>query len=83
MKTIRKEIVKNVATQLISKNHTTTTLDVKNALWYEEYWATQSDVSDLMKELANEGVFTFTQTGPYRIYEMGPIPTGDTDVDNH
>ena len=82
MKSINESLVKEVAIELITKNKVTTTLDVKNHLRGLGYLANQEEVSIYLRNLSDIGVLSFTQTGPYRLYELGPTnPTiGDTDA---
>ena len=83
MKSINETLVKEVAIELISKDKVTTTLDVKSHLRGLGYWTNQEEVSIYLKNLADTGVLSFTQTGPYRLYTLGPTNlTGDSYVDN-
>ena len=85
MKSINETIVQETAIELIAKDKVTTTLDVKNQLRTLGYWSNQEEVSIYLKNLADTGILSFTQTGPYRLYELGPTnPTiGDTDADSN
>ena len=85
MKSINEQLVKETAIELIAKDKVTTTLDVKSHLRGLGYWANQEEVSIYLKNLADTGILSFTQTGPYRLYELGPTnPTiGDTDADSN
>ena len=84
MKSINEQLVKETAIELIAKDKVTSTLDVKNRLRGLGYWANQEEVSIYLKNLADTGVLSFTQMGPYRLYELGPknVSSGDTNVDN-
>ena len=57
------------------RNGQTTTLEVKNALRSQGYFATQSAVSNWMDELATELSWEYDATGPFRIYRL----KGDLD----
>ncbi|MCC6726751.1 MAG: hypothetical protein IT258_19775 [Saprospiraceae bacterium] len=67
-KHIDKEAVKAAALQLLSENGATTTLEVKNNLRSNHYIATQSEVSDLLDEIAGEEGWQFQWNGKFRVY---------------
>lgn len=67
-----KTLIKKAATDLIQANQMTTTLEIKEELIRTEptyYWK-QSFISSVMAELADNGVFDFTDNGTFRIYEL-------------
>lgn len=70
MKNLTKQTVQAVAETLMRQNGQTTTLDVKNALRSQGYFATQNAVSASMDELAAERNWVYDPNGPYRIYQM-------------
>lgn len=73
-KQLTKQEVLRVATDLISKNGKTTTLEVKTVLRNEGFWAEQSDVSSYMDQLHNEQSWNFsTPTGSYRVYTAATV----------
>jgi hypothetical protein len=62
-------IVEAIATELITQNGGTTTLEVKNALRGAGFFAQQQDVSDRLRELAEkQNKFSFTDNGTFRRY---------------
>lgn len=67
-----KTLVKKAALDLIQRDGTTTTLDVKNELIATEpqYFWKQSFVSAVMDELAQNGELVYRDTGIFRIYEL-------------
>jgi len=67
-KTTTKNDVQVVAQTLIELNGETTTLEVKNELRANDFWATQQIVSTFMQDLKNEGVIDWRHNGDYRIY---------------
>jgi len=54
MKTLTKDAVLTVALKLTENGNTTTSLDIKNELRNQGYWAEQREVSKLMNEIYNE-----------------------------
>ena len=76
MQTLTKKIVQDVGTHLIESNGSTTTLDVKQELRNQGYWAVQHEISTFMSQLADDGVFEYTDNGTYRIYQLSTIATG-------
>jgi hypothetical protein len=62
--------VLRVATVLIKQTDSTTTLDVKNALRDEDFWATQDVVSVVMDDLAEQGELVHDFGAPFRIYTL-------------
>jgi hypothetical protein len=65
---INKEMVMKVAAHLIATNGATTTLEVKNNLRSNHYIAFQSEVSDLLEEIAQEKGWAYQWNGKFRIY---------------
>jgi len=67
--TITKNDVLHAACNLITKNGSTSTLEVKNELRNLGFFALQMEVSKAMDELAtNDQEFVFSDNGLYRIY---------------
>lgn len=68
MKSLTIDDVKNVALDLISKNGSTTNLDIKNELRNQGFYATQTEISEIMdNEHAGWGL-TFSFNGMFRTY---------------
>lgn len=65
------KIVSSTAEELIEKNGSTTTLDVKNALRNKNYHATQSEVSSFMSRMAIEESLHTNQNQNFKIYSFG------------
>lgn len=67
-----KDAVLTVAKQLAKANNTVTTLEIKTELRrdYPYYYWTQDIVSNYMAQFAGDSIFTFTDTGTYRIYSL-------------
>jgi methyltransferase-like protein len=64
--------IEKVAKDLAKANNTVTTLEIKTELrklFPREQWF-QSDISDVMDDLNNEGKFTYVDQGTYRIYSL-------------
>lgn len=72
-KAISETIVKETAKRLIDENGETTTLDVKQDLRSQGYWAKQADVSDHMMNLGSQGDFEWDDNGQYRTYYERPV----------
>jgi len=68
MKNLTLDAVKDVTLDLISKNGKTSSLDVKNELRNQGYFATQSTVSDFMNDLYTSREVDYTVNGRYREY---------------
>ncbi|TAE47139.1 MAG: hypothetical protein EAZ44_01750 [Cytophagia bacterium] len=64
------KIVSSVAEELIEKNGSTTTLDVKNALRNKNYQATQNEVSGFMSRMAIEESLHTNQNQNFKIYSF-------------
>jgi hypothetical protein len=73
MKTLTKEEVKQVAIELLNAAEEGSVLEIKMILRSRGFYATQSEVSAFMQELANEGEFKYHFNGTYRIYMLIPI----------
>lgn len=73
--------VLSTATAQIKANGSTTTLDVKNKLREDGYWAKQAEVSQLMRKLFTDGKLQSTNdmSRQYQIYTM-PEPEPKTFV---
>lgn len=73
-----------VADRLLKANNTVTTLEVKVELRKTdpEFFWDQPTVSKLMDEFAQEGKFTYTDNGTYRIYSspLGSVSASQTAV---
>lgn len=68
--------VESTARKLIEKNGETTTLDVKNNLRDQGFFAVQSDISRFMDQVANSvSEIEWNDTGGHRIY-YGTFDTG-------
>lgn len=67
---ITKDIVKDVAEDLMEKNGQTTTLEVKDELRNRGYWAVQDEVSNMMFDLGHEEDWDIQNdpTGTHRVY---------------
>jgi hypothetical protein len=84
MKTLTKVAVLVMAVDLMKDNNSTTTLDVKNALRAEGYFAKQQDVSDFMYKIAQEEKWNINESnGIYRVFTLPNvnIDLNDTDTD--
>lgn len=68
MKSLTLLDVSTVAVELITKNGSTTTLDVKQELRNQGFYATQEKVSAIMDELNSYGTLGFTTNGSWRTY---------------
>lgn len=69
-KLFKDQDVLNVATKLIKKNGQTTTLEVKQELRNQRFWAVQADVSGVMDALAESGLLEHNFGAPYRTYTL-------------
>ena len=70
MKKLSKVAVMLTAIELMKDQGTTTTLEVKEALRVEGYFAKQVDVSTLMFEVAQEEGWTINSSGIFRVYSL-------------
>lgn len=61
------------ALQLIDDNDQTTTLDVKNELRGNNYWATQQQVSESLEALENMGILDASPAGDHQIYVLAEL----------
>ena len=71
LKALNINSVQSVAEALMAKNGATTTLEVKNQLRKEGFFALQAEVSAAMDFLAWENDWTFSSNGQYRTYHFG------------
>jgi hypothetical protein len=67
-KPLTKQAVKETAEELLVKNKTITSLEVKKALRLKGYFATQEEISSLLTMLCDEEGWTFTAQGGHKIY---------------
>ena len=63
------------AESLMAIHGATTTLEVKNRLRNQGFWALQADVSDLMWEIAQEAGWQVFSNGRFRVYAPDPSYT--------
>lgn len=70
MKTITISDVEAVAVSLISQNQSVINLKVKHALRNQGFYATQSEVSGFMDDLAQSGKLEYTSNGIWRTYYL-------------
>lgn len=86
MKQLTKDVVQEIAELQMVSGGWTTTLGVKTELRNMDYWAVQADVSRLMGELAEDGVFEMNLDPDWALYSSIPYhlfsPAPDTDEDN-
>ncbi len=64
--------VYETAESLMATYGTTTTLEVKNRLRNQGFWAVQADVSALMWEIAQEAGWQVYSNGRFRVYAPAP-----------
>ena len=81
LKNITREVVADVARDLINRLGSTTSLDVKNELRNMGYYAVQSDVSSLLDETANTQGWHHKVDGDHRIYSFATL-SNQTDKKN-
>jgi hypothetical protein len=67
-KQLTKDITKKFFYSVIKKSNTATTLDIKNELRNNGYYALQKDVSEYMQEIASEEDIDYTTNGVYNTY---------------
>lgn len=77
MNTYRNDDILNVATELINTNGQTTTLEVKNALRNNGFWAEQYMVSRDMDLLTQNGKLTHDDALNGNGYRMYTLPQPD------
>jgi len=67
-----KDAVLKVARDLAKANNTVTTLEIKLELIrdYPYYFWDQATVSTYMSQFAQDGIFTYTDNGTYRVYSL-------------
>ena len=68
LKSLNKEAVRTAAIRLMEQNYTTTTLEVKQLLRSQNYWAIQATISRWMDELAEEEDWYYETYNNYRNY---------------
>ncbi|MFK7981673.1 MAG: hypothetical protein AB8G86_16945 [Saprospiraceae bacterium] len=68
LKSLDKHIVRTAAIRLMEQNYTTTTLEVKQLLRSQNYWAIQATISRWMDELAEEEDWYFETFNYHRNY---------------
>lgn len=66
--------VYETAEALMARHGSTTTLEVKNGLRNQGFWALQADVSEALRALAHTLGWTFTSNGRFRTYYCGSAP---------
>lgn len=78
--TATRQDVAKTARELITANGTTTTLDVKNALRANGFWAKQDMVRNAMLDITeNDGDIVYRETGNgHREYYFGVTPISNT-----
>lgn len=79
MKNIDKVAVFNAAVELMKSGANTTSLDVKQHLRKNGYWATQSNVSAFLQENQQEHDWVADKSGPYVVYSL-PVKTQSTNA---
>ena len=72
MKTLTKVAVMLVAIEMMKDQGTATTLEVKEALRAEGYFAKQADVSNFMFEVAQEEGWAIDNSSTFRTYSLDP-----------
>ena len=77
-----KQIIRHTAMALILANGETTNLHIKNTIhsFMEECKLTQAEVSSIMNELFQQGLFLRTEhsSGRYFVYTIAPVTAVDT-----
>lgn len=79
-KHIDKDIVKQAAILLMGRNTKTTSLEVKEYLRSEGYWAKQDKVSSLLQELQTEENWGKHDGGGHLVYSPGPASSSSSSV---
>jgi hypothetical protein len=77
-----KTLVKKAALDLIQRNQTTTTLEVKQELIAKEpfYFWKQNFISATLAELADSGELDYTDNGVFRIYRLPNTATSLVNI---
>jgi hypothetical protein len=75
-----KDDVRDVFEELLSDNGQTTSKEIKLKLRSMGYWATQEDVSPMVREIASEDNISFSFNGNYRVYSKTPVVTSNVSV---
>lgn len=73
MKKIEEKDVEKVALELIAKNSKTTTLEIKEKLRSNGFWATQSEVALMMDNIEQKSKLNSSANGTYRTFTSVPI----------
>lgn len=68
LKSLDKNAVRTAAIHLMERNYTTTTLEIKQLLRSQNYWAIQSTISRWMDELAEEEDWYYENYAHHRNY---------------
>ena len=68
LKSLDKNAVRTAAIHLMERNYTTTTLEVKEFLRSQNYWAIQATISRFMDELAEAEDWYFENINYHRNY---------------
>ena len=81
MKDLTMDVVLDTAKKLIAKNDVTTTLEIKDELRTQDYFATQDQISTIMRIYAPVGL-EFIQAGNHREYfeSNPPLPEPDEEM---
>ena len=80
LKFLTSDIVAEKAIELIEENGETTTLEIKQALRGDGYFALQTGVSNYMDLLAEDGRFEYVDNGTYREYSIPSVDDDDVSV---
>lgn len=80
MKNLTRTDVFFTAFELIKLNGQTTSLEVKNELRTQDFYAIQKDVSKFLYELGETNELQFTTNGLYRIYILSKPSTNVADL---
>lgn len=75
-KTLDKAAVEIMALQLMVQSGATTNLDVKESLRKDGYFAVQNQVSNFMRELADDHNWVVQNNGTYNTYSSTPYHSG-------
>ena len=82
MKNLNEQAVLDAAKQLIADNGSTTTLDIKNVLRNQGYFATQNQVSAIMFNNYRSAGLEFSVAGNHREYVEGQISSTVSHVND-
>ena len=64
--------IRDAADKILETKKEVSTLEIKKALRDLGFYIIQSDVSDAMRESANEGTYQFSFNGTFRLYSKVP-----------